>query len=136
MAHNHFFNTALYYDNPDIAHFKFVFEQLVQHRSVPDIECFLQLRDYPVVHGNYDSKTNQTTLYQANPDLLPDTNQIQYVCNGGLAPILTHSTKDGYYDIPLPTRDDIEYFAQMYFIDKCNGAYVDHLPEDSLWVDW
>ena len=32
MAHNHFFNTALYYDNPDIAHFKFVFEQLVQHR--------------------------------------------------------------------------------------------------------
>ena len=136
MAHNHFFNTTLYYDNPDIAHFKFLFEQLITHRSVPDIEFFLQLRDYPVVNGNYDSKINKTTLYQPNPDLVSDTSRIQYECDGGLTPVLTHSTKDGYYDIPLPTRDDIDYFAQQYFIDKCNGAYIDNLPEDSLWVEW
>lgn len=130
LANNHFFNTSLYYDNPNVHHYKYLLHTLTQHRSnLPDVEFVLQLRDYPVLHAAHDARTDQTTVQPPFPDLRTTASNAPMTFAGGMAPILSHTGKDGYHDIPLPTKDDIELLAQRFFLDQCSNQYV--LPQKS-----
>ena len=133
LANNHFFNSSLYYENPNIYHFKYLFEQLVKTRKqLPDIEFVFMPRDYPVLKAK---KTKETTaIYCPFPDV-QDVEKEWMRCSGGLTPIFSHTGKDGYYDVPMPTVDDVEHYTQMYFANKCNASYITSSPLDK-WVDW
>ena len=147
LANNHFFNTAVYLDNPHVIHYHHLFHTLVAHRKhLPDFEAILQPRDYPVLNASYDPSTTTTTIFQPYPDVTTQHNHVQMVCPGGLSPILSHSGKDGYYDVPLPTVDDIEHFDQKIFVGRCRTPYVNSnnpkspaanaMDERVLWVNW
>ena len=130
VANNHFFNTSLYYDSPNVHHYKYLLHTLTQHRTnLPDVEFVLQLRDYPVLHATHDARTDQTTVQPPFPDLRTTESNAPLTFAGGMAPILSHTGKDGYHDIPLPTKDDIELLAQRFFLDQCSKQYV--LPQTS-----
>lgn len=152
-ANNHIFNTALYLDNPNVHHFRHLFENLTTHRtSLPDFEAVLQPRDYPVFRATFDAASGLTTVYQPNPDVDTPDNHIQERVRGGFTPVLSHTGRDlpptttdesaTYYDVPLPTVDDIEYFDQQWdkrwFGGKCDTSYVQSASSASFapWVDW
>ena len=130
LANNHFFNCTTYYDSANVNHFHHLLQQLVQHREhLPDIEFVLMLRDSPVLRT---SRTKDgVSIHQPFPNVEKTDNAVQMRCTGGLAPILSHTGKDGYYDIPLPTVDDIEHFEQRYFLMQCNGTK----PQWTQWKD-
>ena len=139
LANNHFFNTAVYYDLSNVHHFYHLLQQLVQHRKgLPDIEFVLMLRDYPVLRTSKSKDT--VSIHQPFPNVHQPSNAVQMQCKGGLTPILSHTGKDGYYDIPLPTVDDIEHYEQKYFLMKCSGSNIETTAPTSQnskrWVDW
>ena len=151
LPNNHFFSTALYIDNPNVHHYRHLFQTLTAHRKeLPDFEAVLQPRDYPVFRAAYDPSTSTTTVYQPFPDLETSDNRIQeqlhqtpHQSPHGFTPILSHTGKTGYYDVPLPTVDDIEWFDQewdrTWFAGKCDSSYVVAPPDSPLpnqWVDW
>ena len=149
LANNHFFNSSLYYANPNVHHFKYLFEQLVQHRKqLPDMEFVYMPRDYPVLKATHTQNT--TTIHHPFADVQREHTQNSsssssstssepgpawFTCKGGLMPILSHTGKEGYYDIPLPTVDDIEHYSQLYFPSNCNASYISETPQDK-WVEW
>lgn len=133
LANNHFFNSSLYYDNPNVQHYHFLFDQLAKHRkNLPDVEFVYMPRDFPVLKASFQQRN--TTVFHPFPDI-QDTNKPWTTCSGGLMPILSHTGKEGYYDIPLPTVDDIESEAQMYFAQSCNDSYISESPTDK-WTCW
>ena len=149
LANNHFFNVAQYFDNPHVQHFRHLFSTLVAHRKgLPDFECVLQPRDYPVLRANHDPSIGVTTVLQPYPDVETAENRVQLQVRGGLMPVLSHTGKDGYYDVPLPTADDIEHFEQVRFLERCDTAYVEARRDSNAnvagnktnasahWVDW
>lgn len=142
LANNHFFNTSLYFDNPHVAHYKHLLETLVAHRhGLPDFEGVLQPRDFSVLRTRRDPATGETVLLQPYPDVETRANHVQGRVRGGLSPILSHSGRDGYDDIPLPTVDDIEHFEQLFFMGRCDTAYVREQSSHShdaasTWVAW
>ena len=155
LPNNHFVNQAVYLDNPNIHHFRYLLSTLVAHRALPDAEFVLNPRDHPVLHTAVDPATKTTTLLNPYPDLERDPATAPTALStvpGGLTPILSHTGKDGYADIPLPTVDDIQHYSQRVFLDKCatnyvdaataatNGAHAGSTPTatrpDALWVDW
>lgn len=133
-ANNHFFNTSVYYDLPNVHHFYYLLQQLVKHRkALPDVEFVLMLRDYPVLRTS--KSQGIVTIHQPFPNVEKPENTLQMQCTGGLTPILSHTGKDGYDDIPLPTVDDIEHFEQTHFLMKCNASNI--VAKDSTrWVEW
>jgi hypothetical protein len=149
LPNNHFVNQAVYLDNPNVHHFRYLLRTLVAHRALPDAEFVLNLRDHPVLRAHHDAATDTTTVVNPYPDLertataatAPTT--LAHV-PGGMAPILSHTGKDGHADIPLPTVDDIQHYSQRVFLDQCGTNYLDpHTPftpsrqrPDALWVDW
>ena len=144
LPNNHFVNQAVYLDNPNVHHFRYLFTILVQHRNIPDAEFVLHLRDYPVLNASYNTRTDNTTVLNPFPDLETDaTPTVLDTLKGGMAPVLSHTGKDGYADIPLPTCDDVEHYSQRLFQDKCDGKYIDVPPytptpakPDAHWVEW
>jgi hypothetical protein len=142
LPNNHFVNQATYLDSPNVHHFRYLFATLADARAVPDAEFVLNLRDYPVLHACHDHKKDTTTVYNPFPDLerhadgpkgSPAHPTVVETFAGGMAPILSHTGKDGYADVPLPTVDDVEHYTQRVFLDNCNTKYLD---ADDVWVDW
>ena len=149
LPNNHFVNQAVYLNNPNVHHFRYLLTTLAAHRTLPDAEFVLNLRDHPVLRGTYQATTDTTTVYNPYPDLETDPHApptLLRTVRGGLAPILSHTGKDGYADIALPTIDDIQHYSQRVFLDQCSTNYIDEASKtpfqptnnrpDSLWVDW
>lgn len=147
LPNNHFVNQAVYLDNPNVHHFRYLLTTLVAHRTLPDVEFVLNLRDHPVLRAHHDAATDTTVVENPYPDLerkasAPPTTLCRIA--GGLTPILSHTGKDGYSDIPLPTVDDIQHYSQRVFLDQCGTTYIDpdrpftptRQRPDALWVDW
>lgn len=87
---------------------------LCAERKVPDIEFFLNRRDFPII------KKNGTEAYEDlfESDCLPlvSHNYNKYL------PILSMVGKIGYADIPIPTGDDwarVEMPNNKYFAKNC-----------------
>jgi len=142
LANNHIFNVAQYFDNPNVQHFHHLFVTLTSHRKgLPDFECVLQPRDFPVLRAEHDASKGggaTTTILQPYPDVETPENRVQMRVEGGLMPVLSHTGKDGYYDVPLPTVDDIEHFEQVRFAGRCATAYVGEGAGGTVsqWVEW
>lgn len=77
---------------------KHMFEQVCQHYHIPDLDFFVNRRDFPLMkqdhtepyHHIWDSETHPLVSHHYD----------------SYAPILSSCSRDGFADIPIPTMDD------------------------------
>lgn len=77
---------------------KHMFEELCKTHSIPDLDFFVNRRDFPLL------KTDGTEPYHH----IWDSEEQPLVSHQyeNYAPILSSCTRDGFADIPIPTMDD------------------------------
>ena len=152
LPNNHFVNQAVYLDNPNVHHFRYLLTTLVAHRSLPDAEFVLNLRDHPVLRADHDTRTGATTVSSLS-DVESDATAVETnrppscsQCPADSRP--SCRTRQGQMPgIALPTVDDIQHYSQRVFMDQCTTHYIDATePEGEgkgkgarpppLWVEW
>lgn len=74
-----------------------MFETLSKERDVPDIDFFLNKRDFPIL--SKDDMEPYESFYGTEQPLLSH-------CYSKMAPILSMNTTDKHADIPIPTWED------------------------------
>ena len=125
-------NCLLKYDGDDgDSHHETVknlFDELCSKRTVPDIELFVNRRDFPYI------KKDETEAYDSiwgKKQLLVSHNYEKY------CPILSMSKTSEYSDVLFPTWDDwsrVQIEENIYFPSSCNSDYsITHVPwEDKI----
>lgn len=100
-----------------------MFKVLAETRTLPDVEFFLNRRDFPII------KADLTEPYHNmfGTDKLPllSHSYPKY------APILSMVSGDNYADIPIPTGDDWARICERenkYFADTCNRSFKINTP--------
>lgn len=106
-----------------------MFQTLCETHSLPDIEFFINKRDYPILKCNY---TEPYEMWYENETKLVSHYYDSYI------PILSMCTSDGYADIPIPTWNDWalvmisenKYFpkSQIYDNNIPNTSWRDKIP--------
>ena len=120
-------NCLLKYDGDDgDSHHETVknlFDELCSKRTVPDIELFVNRRDFPYI------KKDETEAYDSiwgKKQLLVSHNYEKY------CPILSMSKTSEYSDVLFPTWDDwsrVQREENIYFSSSCNSDYsITHVP--------
>lgn len=79
-------------------HMKSMFEELCAFKSLPDVELFINRRDFPLLKR--DGTEPYEHIWDSNSHPLVSHNYEKYV------PILSSVTRDDFADIPIPTLDD------------------------------
>ena len=90
-------------------------KQLCSNRTLPDIEFFVNRRDFPVI------KRDDTEAYD---HLFGDNQPLISHKYDQYSPILSMVTTKDYSDIPIPTGDDWSRIASKeskYFTHSCNA---------------
>ncbi len=112
-------NHALYAD---------LFKTLLKNRTIPNVEFFLNRRDFPILKSN---KTEAyTDLFGENVPLL--SHSYDKYC-----PILSMVKQNGYLDIPIPTCDDWTRICAQeskYFVDSLK-LYSSTYKFDTPWAE-
>lgn len=99
---------------------------LCSHRKVPDIEFFINRRDFPVI------KKNETEAYD---DIFGDDHPLVSHKYDQYSPILSMVTSDKFADIPIPTGDDwgrVSSFEGKFFDRGCR-SYPSHSDFNIKW---
>jgi hypothetical protein len=81
-----------------MCHMKHMFEQLCAHHSIPDLDFFVNRRDFPLL------KKDLTEPYHHIWD--SESHPLVSHCYDTYAPLLSSCTREGFADIPIPTMDD------------------------------
>jgi hypothetical protein len=123
-------NCILRYENPinesdtNFSQLKSMFLELCQERCVPDIEFFLNKRDFPILTQNGTEPYNH--IYGDNVPLKS---------NNKYAPILSMCSSNRFADIAIPTHEDwarVKSFEDVFFPPKCrNYRFKFNLEWDS-----
>ena len=86
-------------------------ESLVKERTIPDVEFFLHLRDFPILKNDltepYDALHNETT---------PMPSHFKHAHN---TPILGYCGATGFADVPMPTYEDWANQNSVIFPEGC-----------------
>jgi hypothetical protein len=82
----------------NVSSIKNMLEELCKHRSVPDIEFFINRRDYPLLHRNEFEPYYHLWNSECKP--LVSHNYSKY------SPILSMSSNNNFADILMPTYED------------------------------
>ena len=104
-----------------------MFKELCKHRAVPDIEFFVNKRDFPILTLNETEAYDY--IFGENTPLVSH-NYNKY------APILSMCSSDKYADIPIPTWDDwarVSALESKYFTKINTPRYT--RPFDIEWKD-
>lgn len=80
-----------------MCHLKHMFETLCKQRSVPDVDVFVNKRDFPLL------KEDGTEPYES---LWGEGVELQSHAYAHYTPVLGMTTSDGFLDIPIPTCED------------------------------
>jgi hypothetical protein len=109
------------------SYYIYMFNEVCKHRTIPDIEFFINHRDFPVLKKDYTQPYNH--LY--NSDFVPL--EKKYI-NKKFLPITSVSKKDNFMDILLPTVDDWEIVNQTIHAGMCRDQYINF--ESFICSDW
>ena len=113
------------------SNFKNMLEELCENRQIPDIEFFINRRDFPLLSkGNYEPYYD---LWDSHEKPLVSHNYDQY------SPILSMSKMDSFGDILIPTHEDwsrIQSKFGKYFVhsnrscdsENSNISWDDKIP--------
>jgi hypothetical protein len=111
-----------------VHHVKSMFEDLCAERIVPDIEIFVNRRDFPLL------TRDGTEPYEDMWD--STTKPLVSHCYDKYVPILSSTTTNRHADIPIPTLEDwarIKFEEGFYFPKTHNRDYSDLF--DTNWED-
>jgi len=93
---------------------KDMFETLCKTKKVPDLEFFINRRDFPIIKKDGTEPYNH--IYNSENHKLVSHNYNKY------SPILSMTTTDKHSDIPIPTGDDwsrISFRENKFFPKHC-----------------
>ena len=93
------------------------FKILLKKKKIPDVEFFLNCRDFPILRKDY--KHPYDVIYEYNPPLINE----KFV-NKKFAPILSFTSGNSFRDIPVPTNDDIYMSIPKFFLNDCSNPYI------------
>jgi hypothetical protein len=92
-------------NDTSVAQYKYLLEKVCEKYSVPDIEFFINKRDFPLL------KENLTEPY----DEIWDSDNVPLISHNysKYAPIFSPCKRDGFADILFPTPDDISRIGNL-----------------------
>ena len=103
-------------------------DQLVAERDVPDVEFFINDRDFPLLKKDLSEPYNH--IFNSESILVEEQFRFKKMC-----PLFSKSITDSYADLLIPTNDDWVMASNKYFLSDCSDAY--HKKEwDKIIVDW
>lgn len=94
--------------------YKNLLETLVKERVIPDVEFFINDRDFPLLKKDFTEPYNH--LYDGNDIKIEDKYQFDK-----MAPIFSKSITNNFADILIPTNDDWLKASNHYFLDDCSN---------------
>ena len=99
----------------DIDVFKTFIEELCKHRSIPNVQFFLNYRDFPIL------KKDLTEPYEHlfDSDKVPIEKKYAF---SKFCPIFSQSTTDNYADLLIPTSDEWIMHSGKFF-SGCSNSY-------------
>jgi hypothetical protein len=106
---------------------KDMFETLLKERKIPDVEFFVNDRDFPIL------KKNLTEPYEHifNSNNIP----IEKIYQKNMCPIFSKSITNEYADILMPTNDDWMLVSNKFFTNDCKNSYRKNVM-DGLNKNW
>jgi hypothetical protein len=108
--------------------YKSMFEALLKERTIPDVEFFINTRDFPILTKDYTEPYFH--LFDSHNVKLEE----QYV-DKKMAPIFSKSGSNENADILFPNEDDWMRASNKFFAEGCSGSY--HKIEMDKWnTDW
>lgn len=94
---------------------KNMFEELCNHRIIPDIEFFINKRDFPILsRGGFEPYSN---IWNSDTTPLVSHNYDKYM------PIMSMSTSDSHADIAIPNYNDWDLIKQQENIWFSDSSY-------------
>lgn len=111
-----------------VHHVKSMLEDLCESKTVPDIELFINRRDFPLLKK--DGTEPYDDMWDSTSKPLISHHYEKY------APILSSTTTDAFADIPIPTIDDwarVKFAEGFYFPKTHRRDYTDTFSSD--WED-
>ena len=95
--------------------YKNMFDELLKERTVPNVEFFINNRDFPILKNNYTEPYEH--LYDGD-----DVKMEKEYMYKKMAPIFSKSIKDDFADVLIPTNDDWAMASNKFFTDGCSNA--------------
>ena len=91
-------------------------EELLKERIIPDIEFFINDRDFPILKKDLTEPYDH--LFDSDSIKIEDEFQFEK-----MAPIFSKSVTNDFADILIPTNDEWNMMSNHYFTDACSNAY-------------
>ena len=108
--------------------YKNMITELLTERKIPDVEFFINDRDFPILKKDLTEPYNH--LFNSENVKIEEKYQFEKMC-----PIFSKSVSDKYADILIPTNDEWVMFSNKYFIGECSNSY--HKKEwDKIITQW
>ena len=107
---------------------KSMIEDLLKDRVIPDVEFFINNRDFPILKKDYTEPFHH--IFDSEDVKIEKEYQFKK-----MAPIFSKSIPDNFADMLIPTQDDWMMASGKYFTDDCSGAYRKE-EWDKLNFDW
>ena len=119
-----FRNTFPEYEGDKLtSEYKYLLNELLKNRKIPDIIFFINLRDFPILKKDLTEPYNH--IYNSKNKKMNK----KYIYKN-YTPILSRCTTDLFADIPIPTEDDIARISNKIFPDKCKTNYTNNSIKD------
>ena len=97
--------------------FKDLLESLLLNRTIPDVEFFINDRDFPILKKNLTHPYNH--LFDS--DNVDIDEEFKF---SKMAPIFSKSVPDDFADLLFPTNDDWILASEKYFLPSCSNKSV------------
>ena len=111
-----------------IAQMNDMFNELCKKRTIPDIEFFINRRDFPLLKKDFTEPYHH--MYDSNDLPLLSHKYNKY------SPLFSFSSKENFADIPIPTANDwsrISSFENKFFFNQQCGEFSEEF--DIPWKD-
>ena len=96
--------------------YKSMLDALLKERLVPDVEFFINPRDFPVLKKDLTEPYNH--LFDSEKIKVEKEFLVEKMC-----PIFSKSATDKFADLLIPNEDDWSRVSNKFFTDKCIDSY-------------
>ena len=110
----------------NVSNIKNMLDELCEHRKIPDIEFFINRRDFPILTKNYYEPYYDIWDSEKHP--LVSHKFDKYL------PILSMSKKEHYADVLIPTHEDwsrVQFKEGKYFVKSSRSC-----DDDNFTIKW
>lgn len=119
-ANNCLFRYDISEGDSNVGTIKNMLEQLCSSRDVPDVEFFINRRDFPIIKR--DGSEPYDNIWDSINKPLVSHSYTKY------SPILSMCKSDNYADVVIPTYEDwarVQSFQDVWFPGSCNSYTAD-----------